>query len=187
MKSLMSLGVYCFQIFGCYCHVCVPKVLWTKLDAHSVEGVLCGFEPNLKAYRIWVPLKRWIMVSHDVIFYENVFNHHDDLVQQPASSEGVSRDTGIQSRSLSPDPRTVTPPSSTTLPKPMPEIQTPELAPEIPVPTPTIESTVMAPLRIEMNEQSQFHMNNILRWFSGASTCWRQNCTHFQWIPDVFC
>jgi hypothetical protein len=59
-----------------------------------VEGVFCGFEPNSKAYRIWVPSKRWIMVSCDVIFNEKVFNHYDDLVQQPASSEWVSRDTG---------------------------------------------------------------------------------------------
>jgi Reverse transcriptase (RNA-dependent DNA polymerase) len=125
-----------FQIFGCCCHVHVPKELQTKLDAHSVEGIFCSFEPNSKAYRIWVPSKRCVMISHDVMGYEKVFNHHHhDLSQQPASSEGVTNGTGTQSRSPSPSPWSPTPPAMTPSSQPAPVTQ-PTLETPIPIPEP---------------------------------------------------
>src|SRR6202034_1996532 len=43
------------RIFSSHCHVCIPKDKCKKLDAHSIDGVFCGFMDQHKAYNIWIP------------------------------------------------------------------------------------------------------------------------------------
>ncbi|KAG1766574.1 hypothetical protein EDD22DRAFT_762099, partial [Suillus occidentalis] len=31
------------HIFGSHCHIQVSPKFWKKLDAHSIDGILCGF------------------------------------------------------------------------------------------------------------------------------------------------
>ncbi|GBE80639.1 Retrovirus-related Pol polyprotein from transposon TNT 1-94 [Sparassis crispa] len=76
------------RIFGARCHVRVPPESQKKLDAHSLDGIFCGFAPNQKAYKIWIPSRHKFMVSRDVIVYENVPAMPDDDDQNPALSEG---------------------------------------------------------------------------------------------------
>jgi hypothetical protein len=78
------------RIFGSKCHVRVPPEHRKKLDAHSIDGVFCGFTRNSKAYRIWIPGRRKFVSSRDVIIYEKVDSTplvDDDM--PPAQSEGV--------------------------------------------------------------------------------------------------
>jgi hypothetical protein len=58
------------RIFGsvCYCHV--PSEKRTKLDPTGDKGILVGYSEASKAYRIFVPARRKIMVCRDVQFEE---------------------------------------------------------------------------------------------------------------------
>ncbi|KAM0015323.1 putative RNA-directed DNA polymerase [Helianthus debilis subsp. tardiflorus] len=59
-----------FRVFGCIGHVHVPAQLRLKLDARSHKCVLFGISTVSKAYRMYDPIKRKIVISRDVIFDE---------------------------------------------------------------------------------------------------------------------
>ena len=82
------------RIFGSRCHVCIPPKQHKKLDAHSVDGIWCGFEQGTKAYKVWVPSKHQFVTSQDVLVYEKIFSHEasDDGILTTAPSEGVTID-----------------------------------------------------------------------------------------------
>jgi hypothetical protein len=58
------------RIWGsvCYCHV--PSEKRTKLDPTADKGILVGYSKASKAYRIFVPARRKIVVCRDVQFKE---------------------------------------------------------------------------------------------------------------------
>lgn len=60
-----------FRVFGCIGHVHVPAPKRTKLDAKSSKCVLLGVSEESKAYRLYNPLTKKIVVSRDVVFEEN--------------------------------------------------------------------------------------------------------------------
>lgn len=73
LKEVFSgkkLGVNHFRIFGSitYCHV--PDEKCTKLD-ETTRGYLVGYSETSKAYRIYVPSSRKIIVRRDVKFMED--------------------------------------------------------------------------------------------------------------------
>ena len=60
-----------FQVFGCIGHVHVSDKLRQKLDDKSFLCVLLGMSDESKAYRLYDPHSRKIVISRDVIFEEN--------------------------------------------------------------------------------------------------------------------
>ena len=74
------------RIFGsvCYCHVHADNR--KKLDPFGEKGLLVGYNKISKAYRVYIPARRRIIVSKDVQFNEDM-----DLPaeQQPTQELGV--------------------------------------------------------------------------------------------------
>jgi hypothetical protein len=61
-----------FRIFNCplYIHVLVEKR--TKLEPSGEMGLFIAYSETSKAYRIWIPAQRKIVVSQDVSFEEGL-------------------------------------------------------------------------------------------------------------------
>ena len=79
-------------IFGsvCYCHVHADN--WKKLDPSGEKGLLVGYSEIWKAYKVYIPARRRIIVSRDVQFDEGkVLRRSLDLSveQQPTQESGV--------------------------------------------------------------------------------------------------
>ena len=57
-----------FRVFGCLAHVHVPDHKRIKLDDKSIQCVLLGVSDESKAYRLFDPVSKKIIVSRDVVF-----------------------------------------------------------------------------------------------------------------------
>jgi hypothetical protein len=53
-----------------YTHV--PAEKWTKLEPSAEKGLFIGYSETSKAYRVWIPAQRKIVVSRDVKFEEGL-------------------------------------------------------------------------------------------------------------------
>ena len=60
-----------FRVFGCVAHVHIPDVRRTKLDAKSFTCVLLGVSEKSKAYRLYDPVAKKVVISRDVVFDED--------------------------------------------------------------------------------------------------------------------
>ncbi|WKA06415.1 hypothetical protein VitviT2T_024314 [Vitis vinifera] len=60
-----------FWVFGCIGHVHVPDNKRKKLDDKSFQCVLLGVSEKSKAYRLYDPVSKKIVVSRDVVFEED--------------------------------------------------------------------------------------------------------------------
>uniref|UniRef100_A0A2N9FP23 Integrase catalytic domain-containing protein n=1 Tax=Fagus sylvatica TaxID=28930 RepID=A0A2N9FP23_FAGSY len=60
-----------FRVFGCIGHVHVSDSKRKKLDDKSFQCVLLGMSEESKAYRLYDPASKKIVVSRDVVFEEN--------------------------------------------------------------------------------------------------------------------
>ncbi|KAM7502462.1 hypothetical protein LguiB_001366 [Lonicera macranthoides] len=60
-----------FRVFGCLAHVHVPDEKRKKLDDKSIQCVLLGVSKESKAYRLFDPVTKKIIVSRDVCFEED--------------------------------------------------------------------------------------------------------------------
>jgi hypothetical protein len=58
------------KIFGCLTHFHVPSKKRTKLDPTTQQGNLVGYSEVSKAYRIYIPSLRRVVVRRDVRFEE---------------------------------------------------------------------------------------------------------------------
>jgi hypothetical protein len=82
------------RIWGsvCYCHV--PSEKRTKLDPTAVKGLLVGYSEASKAYRIYVPARRKVIVCRDVQFEEErALRRSKDLPASVENQQGQS--TGV--------------------------------------------------------------------------------------------
>lgn len=59
-----------FRVFGCIAHVHIPEARRTKLEDRSVPCVLLGVSEESKAYRLYNPITKKIVISRDVVFEE---------------------------------------------------------------------------------------------------------------------
>ncbi|KAI4347727.1 hypothetical protein L6164_008511 [Bauhinia variegata] len=59
------------KVFGCLCYSHVPQVKRDKLDKRAEPGVFVGYNTISKAYRIFQPQTRKILISRDVHFMED--------------------------------------------------------------------------------------------------------------------
>lgn len=64
-------AVHYFRIFGCVAHVHVLEAKRKKLDDKSFKCVMLGMSDESKAYRLYDPVAKCIVVSRDVIFEED--------------------------------------------------------------------------------------------------------------------
>jgi hypothetical protein len=60
-----------FRVFGCVAHAHVPDQKRSKLDDKSRKCVLLGVSDESKAYRLYDPVSKKIIVSKDVVFEED--------------------------------------------------------------------------------------------------------------------
>lgn len=59
-----------FRVFGCIGHVHVPEQRRIKLYSRSRKCVLLGVSDESKAYRLYDPISKTVVISRDVIFEE---------------------------------------------------------------------------------------------------------------------
>ena len=59
------------RIFGCVTYSQVPKEKRTKLDPTAEKGIFVGYSETSKAYRIYIPSLRSVVVRRDVRFEED--------------------------------------------------------------------------------------------------------------------
>lgn len=59
-----------FKVFGCIGHVHIPEAKRTKLDDKSCKCIYLGLSEESKAYRMYNPTSKKILVSRDVVFEE---------------------------------------------------------------------------------------------------------------------
>ena len=60
-----------FRVFGCIGYVHIPDQKRKKLDVKSIKCVLLGLSSESKAYKLYNPITKRIVVSRDVVFDEN--------------------------------------------------------------------------------------------------------------------
>ncbi|KAH9291809.1 hypothetical protein KI387_043002 [Taxus chinensis] len=99
-----------FRIFGslAYCHI--PEDTRTKLDQTAEKGYLVGYSETSKAYRIFIPGTRRIIVRRDVKFMEDkAFRRSRDLpaddqseqpTKAPSPSQGQQSSSTVTSTSI---------------------------------------------------------------------------------------
>jgi len=99
------------RVFGCLCFAKEPNQV-RKLDDHSRPGVFIGYTDGAKAYRVYDPVSRRVLMSRDVIFDETrgwdwsgsaahaalvvqelVFDDFDDYLPAPGET-GSAASTG---------------------------------------------------------------------------------------------
>ncbi|KAJ8645381.1 hypothetical protein MRB53_007129 [Persea americana] len=67
------------RILGCIAYAHVPDEKRKKLDDKGVKCVFLGVSAESKAYRLYNPVTKQIIISHDVVFYEeNVWDWNDE-------------------------------------------------------------------------------------------------------------
>ena len=59
------------RVFGCRCWYGVQKSKLKKLDSRAREAVLIGYADKSKAYKLWDPELKKVIVSRDVVFAED--------------------------------------------------------------------------------------------------------------------
>ncbi|KAK9122098.1 hypothetical protein Syun_019715 [Stephania yunnanensis] len=59
------------KVFGCLCFVYVPQIKRDKLDKKATAGIFVGYSTISKAYGVFQPHTRKILISRDVHFMEN--------------------------------------------------------------------------------------------------------------------
>lgn len=80
-----------FRIFGCTVYSHVPSQKSTKLEPIAKKGVFVGSNKTSKAYRIYIPSLRKVVVRRDVKFEEDrtFIKSHDPL---PAEAKEVEQE-----------------------------------------------------------------------------------------------
>ena len=60
------------RIFGCKAMVKVPDNQRSKIDKKSMESFMVGYAHSQKAYRLWCPKLKKIVIARDVEFFETL-------------------------------------------------------------------------------------------------------------------
>ena len=109
-----------FRIFGSVAYAHIPSQLRKKLDPKSIRTIVVGYSPFSRAYRLWCPSKRRILISRDVSFAEDPFSLE--------SADGLPPATPSDAETLmiwgGPDPLLETAPPVVT--HPVPDVTIPD-------------------------------------------------------------
>jgi hypothetical protein len=57
-----------FRVFGCIAYAHVPKQTRSKLDDKSEKCIFIGYDEQSKAYKLFNPIIKKVIVSRDVVF-----------------------------------------------------------------------------------------------------------------------
>lgn len=60
------------KIFGCLCYSLIPSQNRKKIDSKSQKCIFVGYSTQSKAYRLYHPASKKILIRRDVIFNESV-------------------------------------------------------------------------------------------------------------------
>lgn len=74
-----------FRVFGSLCYAHVPKQIRRKLDNKARECIFVGYCSTSKAYRLWCPQKKKIVIARDVIFDEETSSHFSSPTSSSSS------------------------------------------------------------------------------------------------------
>lgn len=66
-----------FRVFGCRAMVHIPKEKRKKLDEKSVECICLGYSDETKDYRLLEKYSKRILISRDVMFFEDNVNNDE--------------------------------------------------------------------------------------------------------------
>ena len=75
-----------FRVFGSLCYAHIPKPLRCKLDSKARECIFVGYCLTSKAYRLWCPQQKKIVIARNVIFYEENSSHFSTQTSSSSSS-----------------------------------------------------------------------------------------------------
>jgi len=59
------------RIFGCMTYSYIPKEKRTKLEPTAEKGIFMGYSETSKAFQIYIPAQRKVVVRQDVKFEED--------------------------------------------------------------------------------------------------------------------
>ena len=68
-----KLNVAHLRTFGCIAYTHIPSELRKKLDDRSEKCIFIGYSETSKAYKIYNPIPKKLILSRDVKFLENQF------------------------------------------------------------------------------------------------------------------
>jgi hypothetical protein len=68
-----KLNVAHLRTFGCIAYAHIPSELRKKLDDKSEKCIFTGYSETSKAYRLYNPITKKLILSRDVKFLENQF------------------------------------------------------------------------------------------------------------------
>ena len=77
------------KVFGCVSNVHVPNSKRRKLDAKARKAIFVGYPPGVKGYKLYDLEKKSFVVSRDVTFFEQNFDHFEEEIK---SKEAVKLD-----------------------------------------------------------------------------------------------
>ena len=86
-----------FRIFGCITHSYIPKEKRTKLEPTTEKGIFVGYRETSKAFRIYIPARRKVVVRRDMKFDEDrAFRRSWELeyLNSPDPQEQLSQSQG---------------------------------------------------------------------------------------------
>ena len=69
--SGLKSSVEHFRVFSCIGHVHIPEKNRRKLDDKSLQCVFLGLSQESKAYRMYDPVSKRVIISRDVMFEED--------------------------------------------------------------------------------------------------------------------
>ena len=77
------------RIFGCDADTLVPKGLRTKWEFNSVKCLMVGYSEGNKAYRLYDPASRQVLIRRDDIFHETAEDPGIEFANVETSGENV--------------------------------------------------------------------------------------------------
>ena len=69
--TCMNHSVSHLKVFGCVAYAHIPDELRRKLDKKGQKCILVSYSEDTKAYKLYDPVIRKVIISRDVQFVEN--------------------------------------------------------------------------------------------------------------------
>ncbi|CAL2257558.1 unnamed protein product [Prunus armeniaca] len=103
-----------FKVFGCIAYACIPDEKRKKLDDKGERCVFLGISEVSKAYKLFNPVSKKIIISQDVVFdEEKTWNWSDDVSLQQQNIP-VNFDDNVEPQQCIPTPTSSVVPAPTS-------------------------------------------------------------------------